>query len=587
MERFRYLADGENPERDAWIANFFTENHLAYEAFPHKVASPEQLKFVVFLDKQPYYYPCTQELFEKIVDKKGAETLALEYLKVWERLEPLVTSVIESPYRRDFLLSLLKIKFRHETASYVLLPSRLEKRLLQIFTRVSEIDRPLSKMKEAQNSRMAAILRSEAFHEALNDPAGIEASSLASLDKLAVDIRLLQLKRLISLSSHSELWANGAPSALKKDGLLSMMRYKPAGTGWQWLVDTIKGWLSSGQRRYVLWMGVHSGELILDLAMIRILISLGIKVIIAVKKAFYYNAVTIADMLEDPFIQEAIGKAEIITSPAISKKDLLGKLQSDTMLFIIHDGTQERFNPLLVSITFSRVFKEVDAIVLRSKTDAHCILQGPFQFTRDILAIYADGDGAVTLIEKPRHKLAVRFSETDLRTKADTLIYHMRTQKQRGKTIVFYSAIVGSIPHQMETAKEILRVFVNYLRKKQENVLVINPAEHFEPGMDADDLMYMWEIVQRSGLIDIWRFQTVEDIEKAFELMKRKVPPEWVGKDATYSTGCTKEMQIALDVQKSHPEMQIIGPSWDKFLRRKEYGVGKLYDRVLGDDFAY
>jgi len=101
--------------------------------------------------------------------------------------------------------------------------------------------------------------------------------------------------------------------------------------------------------------------------------------------------------------------------------------------------------------------------------------------------------------------------------------------------------------------------------------------------MDADDLMYMWEIVQRSGLIDIWRFQSVEDIEKAFELMGEKVPPEWLGKDATYSTGCTMEMKIARDVQKQYPEMQIIGPSWEKFQRRKEYGIGKLYDRVLED----
>jgi len=95
-------------------------------------------------------------------------------------------------------------------------------------------------------------------------------------------------------------------------------------------------------------------------------------------------------------------------------------------------------------------------------------------------------------------------------------------------------------------------------------------------------LMYMWEIVQKSGLIDIWRFQTYEDISRAFQIMKKKVPPEWVGKDATYSTGCTKEMKIALEVQQKHPEMQIIGPAKEKFMRRDEYGVGKMYDKRLG-----
>lgn len=101
--------------------------------------------------------------------------------------------------------------------------------------------------------------------------------------------------------------------------------------------------------------------------------------------------------------------------------------------------------------------------------------------------------------------------------------------------------------------------------------------------MDADDLMYMWEIVQRSGLIDIWRFQTYEDIVQAFQSMGQKVPPEWVGKDATYSTGCTKEMKIALAVQQLQPEMQITGPSKEKFMRRNEYGIGKMYDKRLSD----
>jgi hypothetical protein len=127
-----------------------------------------------------------------------------------------------------------------------------------------------------------------------------------------------------------------------------------------------------------------------------------------------------------------------------------------------------------------------------------------------------------------------------------------------------------------------MSVFVDYLKKQAEKTFIINPSEFFESGMDADDLMYMWEIVQRSGLIDIWRFQTYEDIAEAFQLMKMKVPPEWVGKDATFSTGCTKEMKIALEVQREHPEMQIIGPSHDKFMRRRDYGIGKMYDRRLG-----
>jgi hypothetical protein len=184
---------------------------------------------------------------------------------------------------------------------------------------------------------------------------------------------------------------------------------------------------------------------------------------------------------------------------------------------------------------------------------------------------------------KPKHAEAVKFSEQDLKEKAQALIREMTAAKSRGEKVISYSAIIGSIPGQMETAVLILTAFVSDLRKTYKKSFIINPAEHFVPGMDADDLMYMWEVVQRSGLIDIWRFQTVEDIETSFRLLSREVPPEWLGKDATYSTGCTKEMKIALDVQLAHPEMQIIGPAKERFLRRSDYGIGKLYDRRLSD----
>jgi len=177
----------------------------------------------------------------------------------------------------------------------------------------------------------------------------------------------------------------------------------------------------------------------------------------------------------------------------------------------------------------------------------------------------------------------IKFSHQDLENKAEAIIDQMKSAKTRGKTVMFYSGIIGSIPGKIDTAKKIMTTFIQHLMDQAADIFIINPSKYYEPGMDADDLMYMWEIVQRSGQIDIWRFQTAEDIARAFQLMKRKVPPEWVGKDATYSTGCTKEMHIAVDVQRHFPEMQIIGPSRERFMRRKEYGVGKMHDQRLQD----
>ena len=87
--------------------------------------------------------------------------------------------------------------------------------------------------------------------------------------------------------------------------------------------------------------------------------------------------------------------------------------------------------------------------------------------------------------------------------------------------------------------------------------------------------------MQRSGYINVWRFQTDKDIEQTFALLNQKVPPSWSGKDATFSTGCTKEMRIALDVQSKNREMQIIGPDPRLFFRRGEYGVGKFFDATI------
>jgi hypothetical protein len=148
-------------------------------------------------------------------------------------------------------------------------------------------------------------------------------------------------------------------------------------------------------------------------------------------------------------------------------------------------------------------------------------------------------------------------------------------------TVIFYSGIIGSIPWKNQNGQNHHVGFVDHLKKQSAMTFIINPSDYYEPGMDADDLMYMWEIVQRSGQIDIWRFQSYDDIVTAFQIMNQKIPPEWVGKDATYSTGCTKEMAIAIDVQQRHPEMQLIGPARERFMRRKDYGVGKMYDQRL------
>ena len=581
---------GGDPKDDAWLTNFFTENHLDFETQPDEVASPEQVRFVVHLPENVVYYPCSTEVFEAILNRQSTTCLHDRYQNVWKVVERLVQDLIPDPPRRIFLTELLRIKFDHDTHDGILLPTRLEKRLFKIFIDKSKIDTPYFPAKVERNKMVHDLVTGPTFWSTFNWIDQQTVLSFESLEDLKSEAAKLQLQRLLKLSVARELWEDrsAGPDSPKID--FHRILHRPlSGNGAEKLLKVLQrpqeapGTCTEPSKK-ILWLCNETGEIVLDLKIIRFLLGWGHKVIVVVKDGFYLNKVTRYDVEHDPVLVEELEDAFFIKDPAISKRELLEKLKTDTQLFIISDGTQERLNFLLTSTTFARMFKEADVVISKGEGQWRRLFATHFQFTRDVFNVRLGKEGEeVTVSYKPKHPEAVKFSEQDLKEKAQALIREMTAAKSRGEKVIFYSAIIGSIPGQMETAVLILTAFVSDLRKNYRRSFIINPAEHFVPGMDADDLMYMWEVVQRSGLIDIWRFQTVEDIETSFRLLNSEVPPEWLGKDATYSTGCTKEMKIALDVQLNHPEMQIIGPAKERFLRRSEYGIGKLYDRRLSD----
>jgi uncharacterized protein with ATP-grasp and redox domains len=579
---------GANPKDDAWLTNFFTENHLDFETQPDEVASPEQVRFVVQLPENVVYYPCSTEVFEAILNRESKTYLHDRYQQVWKVVEQLVQDLIPDKSRRIFLTELMRIKFEHDTHDGILLPTRLEKRLFKIFIDKSKIDTPYFPAKVERNKMVYELVAGPAFWNTFNWIDQQTILSFESLEDLKSEAAKLQLQRLLQLSVARELWEDRvAGPALPKIDFHRILHRPLRGNGVEFLLKVLQrpqeapGTCNEPPKK-ILWLCDEAGEIVVDLKIIRFLLGWGHKVILVVKEGFYLNKVTRYDVENDPVLVEELDGASFIKDSGISKRELLEKLKTDTQLFIISDGTQERLNFLLTSTTFARMFKEADVVISKGEGQWRRLFATPFQFTRDVFNVRLGKDGEEIIVSyKPKHPEAVKFSEQDLKEKAQGLIREMTAAKSRGEKVIFYSAVIGSIPGQMETAVLILTAFVSDLRKTYKKSFIINPAEHFVSGMDADDLMYMWEVVQRSGLIDIWRFQTVEDIETSFRLLDREVPPEWLGKDATYSTGCTKEMKIALDVQLAHPEMQIMGPAKERFLRRSDYGIGKLYDRRL------
>lgn len=566
---------GQDPDLDAWILNFTTENDIDPLANPEENASYEQLRFMVDLAEEQVFAPCTDWMFLNLLKGELSKDLKREYLFIWKRLILLLHSLPLEDYLRKKLVNLWRYKFRHAYKNLILIPSRLAKRLITILLSQCVIHDPYEVRKQWFNQQAYEFINSSAFEQWVNVcPA--ERLNCVSLKDLRWQLDMWELEKIFYLSSQNNIWENNCNKKylpnLDNTFHNQFLNFEKA------LKKNIEN--NSDSSLKILYLPDSAGAFIFDLLIIKMLIRLGHKVIIALKDGFYFDYPTIWDIDNDLILQKMLKSAYFIYDKKISKKELLFKLREHDLV-VISDGTRERLNLCRTSVTFARAWKESDLIIAKGYGNYRRLCLTSHLFTRDIVVFYTDKNGKLLCSYKEKSKNVRKITESEIIAKAEEIKKEMRLAKAQGKKVMFYSAIVGSIPGQTKVAIKILNTFVNYLRSKLEGIFIINPAEHFVSGMDGDDLMYMWEMVQRSGLIDIWRFQSVEDIEKSFELMGEKVPPVWAGKDATFSTGCTKEMQIALEEQKKYPEMQIIGPSPEKFFRRKEYGVGKYFDASL------
>jgi len=159
---------GKNPEIDAWHTAFYIENHLDYYSYKEHVASPEQVRFMVYLDENDQYYPCSDEMFEAIINRNQSGFLQKKYNEVLQRVLELVNSNIDDDREKTYLEALIIIKYKHETRDEIMLPSRLEKRLLNIFYHRTQIDDPLRFKKAMRNRKVNEALESPEFKKALN-----------------------------------------------------------------------------------------------------------------------------------------------------------------------------------------------------------------------------------------------------------------------------------------------------------------------------------------------------------------------------------------------------------------------------------
>ncbi|MGD8368216.1 MAG: hypothetical protein PVG78_11265, partial [Desulfobacterales bacterium] len=143
----------KEPKRDAWYTAFFIENHMDYFAYPEHVGTPEQVRFMVFTDDEERYYPCSDRMFEAIMNRDRSSFLQERYAAVLDRVIRLIDRLIENPGEKTYLESLIRTKYDHETRDEIMIPSRLEKRLVNIFLHRTQIADPYLCEKGMRNLR--------------------------------------------------------------------------------------------------------------------------------------------------------------------------------------------------------------------------------------------------------------------------------------------------------------------------------------------------------------------------------------------------------------------------------------------------
>ena len=574
----KYMPAGDNPDFDAWFTAFFLKNSLDPFAYPTKVGSKEQIDFMVYPENGERYFPCSDKMFEAIMSRKHPRFLKNQYQQVFDRIIAMIDELIDSEYDNRFLKALIKIKYDDEIKTGLLIPSRLEKKLYKIFLSRTHIENPYSEDKQSVNKKIKELIDSEILKKALNQiDDSLQTFKNLSLFEVREKIKEIEFQRRLTLITQNSLWAHKDSKIPLLTTIQKILKTPIRGDGLSSLLLLVKA-----KKQKILWLADESCDAVIDLTIAKFLADLGHAVIFAVKEQPIFKKICLADTRTDPVLVNLLENAHFIYEKTISKNNLVKLLKHDKNIYVVSDGTRENLNLLLASTTFSRIFKEVDYVISRGMTQKKRLIDSHFRFTQNIINISLDKK-QLLITYKPQHPDFIKFSHENLEEKANKIIDQMESVKKKGMTVMFYSGIIGSIPGKIDVAKKIMSTFIDHLHQQSSDLFIINPSSYYEPGMDADDLMYMWEIVQRSSYIDIWRFQTSDDIAQSFSIMNKKVPPEWIGKDSTYSTGCTIEMRIAQEVQKENPEMQLIGPSLDKFMRRNEYGVGSMYDQRLAD----
>jgi hypothetical protein len=146
-------------------------------------------------------------MFGAIILRNNSAHIQKTYNQVLQRILALIENQIEDPWEKAYLESLVINKYQHETRDEIMLPSRLEKRLMRIYLNRTHIEDPYMEQKAECNRRAQAVLDAPAFQQAFNhvDEAALK-NPPRTLDEIKSQIAALEFQRLLCLANSPELW---------------------------------------------------------------------------------------------------------------------------------------------------------------------------------------------------------------------------------------------------------------------------------------------------------------------------------------------------------------------------------------------
>lgn len=113
---------GKDPELDALLLHFITENNLEHTIDPVKNASPEQIRFIVSLGEDNFYAPCGDWMLHFLLKGRLSPDLKNEYADQWRLLVNTVRGALPQGPLRKRIIALCRHKFRLTLNAPILIP---------------------------------------------------------------------------------------------------------------------------------------------------------------------------------------------------------------------------------------------------------------------------------------------------------------------------------------------------------------------------------------------------------------------------------------------------------------------------------